>query len=64
MDVCDAHFSTWLARARDQSLRARLRAALDDNQRQRELIASRREELAIAHGGVRELELDHRMRHA
>jgi len=49
-------------RASDESLRARLRAALDDNQRQRELIAGLREELAIAHGRVRELELDRRVR--
>jgi len=51
-------------RASDESLRARLRAALDDNQRQRELIAGLRAELAIAHGRVRELELDRRVRHA
>jgi hypothetical protein len=49
-------------RASDASLRARLRAALDDNQRQREEIAALREELAIAHGRVRELELDRRAR--
>ncbi|MCA1679654.1 MAG: DUF6262 family protein [Actinobacteria bacterium] len=47
-------------RASDASLRARLRAALDDNQRQREEIVRMREELAIAHGRVRELELDRR----
>ena len=41
-------------RASDTSLRARLRAALDENQRQRE-------ELALAHGRVRELELDRRI---
>jgi hypothetical protein len=50
-------------RASDASLRARLRAALDDSQRQREEIARLREELAIAHGRVRELELDRRARH-
>ena len=49
-------------RASDASLRARLRAALDDNQRQREEIASLRDELAIAHGRVREIELDRRAR--
>ena len=48
--------------ASDASLRARLRAALDDNQHQREQIARLREELAIAHGRVRELELDSRGR--
>jgi Family of unknown function (DUF6262) len=49
-------------RASDASLRARLRAALDDSQRQREEIARLREELALAHGHVRELELDRRVR--
>lgn len=49
-------------RASDASLRARLRAALDDSQRQREEIAALREELALAHGRVRELELDRRVR--
>jgi hypothetical protein len=49
-------------RASDSSLRARLRAALDENQRQREEIAALREELALAHGRVRELELDRRVR--
>jgi uncharacterized protein DUF6262 len=48
-------------RASDASLRARLRAALDENQRQREEIARLREELALAHGRVRELELDRRV---
>jgi hypothetical protein len=48
-------------RASDASLRARLRAALDENQRQREEIAALREELALAHGHVRELELDRRV---
>ena len=47
-------------RASDASLRARLRAALDECQRQREEIARLREELA--HGRVRELELDRRVR--
>jgi hypothetical protein len=48
-------------RASDASLRARLRAALEENQRQREEIAALREELALAHGRVRELELDRRV---
>jgi hypothetical protein len=48
-------------RASDSSLRARLRAALDENQRQRDQIAALREELALAHGRVRELELDRRI---
>lgn len=47
-------------RAGDASLRTRLRAALEDNQRQREELSRMREELAIAHGRVRELELDRR----
>lgn len=49
-------------RAGDASLRTRLRAALEDNQRQREELARLREELALAHGRVRELELDRRAR--
>src|ERR1039458_2900160 len=49
-------------RASDASLRARLRAALDESQRQREEIARLREELALAHGCVREIELDRRLR--
>jgi hypothetical protein len=48
-------------RASDSSLRARLRAALDENQRQRSEITALREELALAHGRVRELELDRRI---
>jgi hypothetical protein len=51
-------------RASDASLRVRLRAALDESQRQREEIARLREELALAHGRVRELELDRRLRRA
>ena len=51
-------------RASDASLRARLRAALDEGQRQREELARLREELALAHGRVRELELDRRLRRA
>jgi hypothetical protein len=49
-------------RASDASIRARLRAALEENQCQRLEIAGLREELAIAHGRVRELELDRRVR--
>jgi Family of unknown function (DUF6262) len=49
-------------RASDASLRARLRAALDEGQRQRGEIARLREELALAHGRARELELDRRVR--
>ncbi len=47
-------------RASDESIRTRLRAALDENKRLREEIADHREELALAHGRVRELELDGR----
>lgn len=49
-------------RASDASLRARLRAALDESQRLREESARLRDELALAHGRVRELELDRRAR--
>lgn len=49
-------------RASDASLRARLRAALEEGQRQRAEIARLREELALAHGRVREMELDRRLR--
>ena len=48
-------------RASYASVRARLRAALDENQRQRDELAALREELALAHGRVRELELDRRV---
>jgi hypothetical protein len=51
-------------RASDASIRARLRAALDDNQRLREENTRLRGELALAHGRVRELELDRRVRRA
>ena len=51
-------------RASDASLRARLRAALDECERQREELARLREELALAHGRARELELDRRVRRA
>jgi len=46
-------------RASYASVRARLRAALDENQRQRDEFAALRVELA--HGRVRELELDRRV---
>lgn len=50
-------------RVRGASLRTRrLRAALDERQRQREEVARLREELAPAHGRVRELQLDRRVR--
>jgi hypothetical protein len=49
-------------RASDSSVRARLRAALDENQRQRDELARLREELALAHGRVREIELDRRVK--
>jgi len=48
-------------RAGDASVRARLRTALDDNKRLREEVARRNEELALAHGRVRELELNRRI---
>jgi len=44
-------------RGSDASLRARLRAALEDNQRLRQEIARLRDELELAHGHARELEL-------
>jgi hypothetical protein len=44
-------------RASDESIRHRLRAALDENKRLREEIAALRDELGLAHGRVRELEL-------
>jgi uncharacterized protein DUF6262 len=43
--------------ASDESMRIRLRAALDDNKRLRQQIAELRDELALTHGRVRELEL-------
>jgi hypothetical protein len=42
-------------RASGASLRARPPAALSENQRQREQLARPRDELALAHGLVREL---------
>jgi len=45
-------------RGSDASLRTRLRAALDDNQRLRQEIGRLRDELALAHGRARELELE------
>jgi Family of unknown function (DUF6262) len=43
--------------AGDESIRVRLRMALEDNKRLREEIAALRDELALAHGRFRELEL-------
>ena len=45
-------------RASEESIRARLRGALEENKRLRAENAQLREELALAHGRVRELELD------
>jgi len=47
-------------RASDASIRTRLRAALDDNQRLREENVRLRDELAVAHGTARELEISRR----
>lgn len=47
-------------RASEQSNQARLRGALEENTRLRAENAQLREELALAHGHVRELELAHR----
>jgi Family of unknown function (DUF6262) len=44
-------------RASDASIRTRLRAALDENKQLREEIAALRDELALTHGRVRELDL-------
>jgi hypothetical protein len=49
-------------RPSDTSLRSRLRAALDDNQRLREDNTALREELAVALGRVREFEVARRAR--
>jgi Family of unknown function (DUF6262) len=46
--------------ASEASLRSRLRAALDDNQRLREANTRLRDELAVAHGRARELETSQR----
>jgi site-specific recombinase XerD len=43
--------------ASDESIRTRLRVALDENKRLREEITALRDELALTHGHVRELEL-------
>jgi site-specific recombinase XerD len=45
------------ARAGDESIRVRLRVALNENKRLRQEIAALRDELAVAHGRVREFEL-------
>lgn len=47
-------------RASEESVRTRLRAALDENKRLREEILQLRDELALTHGHVRELELAQR----
>lgn len=44
-------------RASNESVRTRLRATLDENKRLRDEIAELRDELALTHGRVRELEL-------
>jgi uncharacterized protein DUF6262 len=49
-------------RASDQSLRARLRGMLEENKRLRSENAQLRDELALAHGEVRELKLASRHR--
>ncbi len=49
-------------RASDGSLQTRLHAALQESRAQREEIARLREELALAHGRVRELEIERRVR--
>jgi regulator of replication initiation timing len=48
--------------ANDESLRARLRGALEENKQLRAENAQLREELALAHGEVRELKLASRHR--
>jgi hypothetical protein len=50
--------------AREESIRVRLRTALDEHKRLREQVAGLRDELALAHGRVRELELATRARSA
>jgi Family of unknown function (DUF6262) len=47
-------------RASDRSIRSRLRATLDENKLLRDELARLREELALTHGQVRELELAQR----
>ena len=47
-------------RASEDSVRARLRATLDENKRLRDEMVGLREELAIAHGQVREAQLARR----
>jgi Family of unknown function (DUF6262) len=49
-------------RGSERSLQTRLRAALEETRAQREEIARLREELALAHGRVRELEIERRVR--
>ncbi|MCA1677528.1 MAG: DUF6262 family protein [Actinobacteria bacterium] len=47
-------------RASDESIRARLRGTLEENKRLRAEIAELRDELALTHGHLRELELAER----
>jgi hypothetical protein len=49
-------------RAHDESIRARLRGALEENKRLRSENAQLRDELALAHGHIRELKLARRQR--
>ncbi len=51
-------------RANDESIRARLRGALEENKQLRAENAQLRDELAVAHGEVRELKLASRHRSA
>jgi hypothetical protein len=51
-------------RANDESLRARLRGALEENKQLRAENAQLRDELALAHGEIRELKLASRHRSA
>jgi Family of unknown function (DUF6262) len=50
----------WRERASEASLRSRLRGALEETKRLRAENAQLRDELALAHGRVRELELTRR----
>lgn len=51
-------------RANDESIRARLRGALEENKQLRAENAHLRDELALAHGEIRELKLASRQRSA
>lgn len=50
------------ARANDESIRARLRGALEENKQLRAENTQLRDELALAHGHIRELKLASRQR--